>query len=181
MIYVKDRNVMARNLPAGSIGAEIGVQNGVFSQVLLESDPFMLHLVDCWEHQKGDYEADPANYSQPVQDEMHRQVSSIFKNDPRVSIHRMYSHRAHLEIGELDWIYLDANHTLAGVSTDLSLWGPHIRPGGCIMGHDFIDNGRSRKMGFGVVQAIFEFCRLNGWKIAELTDEEWSSYKLLRE
>merc|ERR1740121_1256224 len=41
--------------------------------------------------------------------------------------------------GELDFVYLDARHDLAGVVADIRAWWPKVRPGGVFAGHDYVD------------------------------------------
>lgn len=36
----------------------------------------------------------------------------------------------------LDFVFLDGDHTFEGVAADLRAWGPKIKPGGCLAGHD---------------------------------------------
>ena len=37
----------------------------------------------------------------------------------------------------IDFLYVDADHSYAGVKQDLALWVPHVRPGGLIAGDDY--------------------------------------------
>jgi len=39
--------------------------------------------------------------------------------------------------GSLDWVYIDADHRLKGIRADLKAWGPKVKSGGWIMGHDY--------------------------------------------
>lgn len=39
--------------------------------------------------------------------------------------------------GELDWIFLDGNHSFESASADIAAWWPKIRSGGLFAGHDF--------------------------------------------
>merc|ERR1740121_2632618 len=41
--------------------------------------------------------------------------------------------------GELDFVYLDARHDLAGVVLDIQAWWPKVKVGGVFAGHDFVD------------------------------------------
>jgi len=54
--------------------------------------------------------------------------------------------------GSLDFVYIDANHSLPYVIDDIMTWLPKIRPGGIISGHDY----RKTKNNFElhVVQAV---------------------------
>lgn len=37
----------------------------------------------------------------------------------------------------IDFLYIDADHSHAGVAADLAAWVPHVRPGGLIVGDDY--------------------------------------------
>jgi hypothetical protein len=39
--------------------------------------------------------------------------------------------------GEVDFVYIDADHRYQGVSRDIRAWLPKVRKGGTIAGHDF--------------------------------------------
>ena len=38
--------------------------------------------------------------------------------------------------GSLDFVFIDADHTEAGVRRDIGAWAPKVRSGGMILGHD---------------------------------------------
>jgi predicted O-methyltransferase YrrM len=37
----------------------------------------------------------------------------------------------------IDFLYVDADHSHAGTLADLEAWGPHVKPGGLIVGDDY--------------------------------------------
>jgi hypothetical protein len=80
----------------------------------------------------------------------------------------------------LDWFYLDAFHIYPEVIQDLRLWSKRLKPGGFIMGHDYIETTQwARTLEFGVVKAVNQFCAEEGWEIQYLTSElDWPSYCL---
>lgn len=41
----------------------------------------------------------------------------------------------------IDCLYVDADHTYEGCLSDLTLWTPHVRPGGLILGDDYDHSG----------------------------------------
>lgn len=41
-----------------------------------------------------------------------------------------------VEDGSLDFVFIDADHTLAGVERDIKAWAPKVRKGGMVLGHD---------------------------------------------
>lgn len=120
--------------------AEIGVERGHFSKVLLDALPETHMLcVDAW----GAYAGYREHVSQAKLDGFYdetRQRLAVYGD--RALIRRYTSLRAAAEVpdGLLDGVYIDANHTLPHVIADLAAWVPKVRPGGIIAGHDF---GRS--------------------------------------
>lgn len=44
--------------------------------------------------------------------------------------------------GEIDFLFIDADHSLQGIRTNLSLYGPLVRAGGLIALHDILPNPR---------------------------------------
>lgn len=185
LTFYKDRVEMFRQtVPPDSIGAEIGVQRGEFSKQILDGvNPRALHLVDAWK-QQTDYGLDPANVSEEQHLANYRYVYDMFQNDRRVAIHRVDSIGAATILDSkgrfLDWFYLDANHSYQHVLNDLLVWSKLLLPDGCIYGHDYCINGKTIKFGFGVVEAVMQFCTDYRWKITALTEEEWSSFQLTR-
>ena len=107
-----NRNEMVKDLcKPGQIGAEIGVFEGGFSEVLLSTNPQRLYLIDWWRQQEGDYEADPTNLS--VSDEMYLRVVAKFASNPAVVTLRLLSQEAAIHFPDkfFDWAYIDADHT----------------------------------------------------------------------
>lgn len=41
---------------------------------------------------------------------------------------------------QLDWIFIDADHSYQSVLSDILAWAPCVRPGGLFSGHDYSDN-----------------------------------------
>jgi len=49
---------------------------------------------------------------------------------------------------QLDFLFIDGDHSLFGVSTDFALYAPHVRNGGIIALHDIVPDFRTR---YGIV------------------------------
>ncbi|WP_197231395.1 class I SAM-dependent methyltransferase [Novipirellula artificiosorum] len=41
------------------------------------------------------------------------------------------------EDGELDFVFIDGDHSYQSVKADLTAWHPKLRPGGILLGHDY--------------------------------------------
>jgi hypothetical protein len=164
------------SLPEGTIGAEIGVLEGEFSADILATPVKKLYLVDPWKHYETGYN-DGANINQGGQDCRFRNVTAKFANEPRAIILREESGSpAVLEsLQDVDWVYIDANHSYEAVWFDL-VWYATI----CdhLMLHDYCENEKTRKHNWGVVPAVNDWLTMNGWKKVLVTDDEWPTVVL---
>ena len=172
-------------LPKGGNVAEIGVAQGEFSRFILQNTaPNRLHLIDPWEHQeREDYQEDLNNVSAGEQQQRFENVSTLFAQETasgKITIHRMYSQDAvsRFSDGYFDWIYIDGLHSYEGVRRDLLSFQAKVKPDGFILGHDYTLHGGARRAGFGVVQAVDEFVKEQGWHFIGLTIENWPTYLL---
>lgn len=117
-------------------GAEIGVERGVYSEVLCRSNPFLtLHCVDAWQPYRGYRDhVDGAKLERFFEETKQRLANYS------VVFHRAFSVEAAKEFkdGSLDFVYIDGNHRFEQVVADLAAWAPKVRPGGIIAGHDYL-------------------------------------------
>lgn len=161
---VNARQTILENLPKGSVGAEIGVFQGDFSDMILRVvAPAKLYLVDPWlsfadeTHRKSIYGAD--SRSQQQMDAIADRVATRFAGhirEERVQICRETASAAfpRLPDGHLDWTYIDGDHSYDGVSEDLRLSYQKVKNGGYITGDDYhIGNWFAD----GVVRAVHDF------------------------
>jgi hypothetical protein len=181
MIILPKRIDLIKELPAGTIGAEIGVWRGYFSvEILQKTRVRHLYLVDAWKPQPS--------YNDPLTDTDHEANLAETKHHLRGMRDRWTIVRGtSLEVGvynktipPLDWVYIDADHSYEACLTDLRTWELRLKPNGVIMGHDYTNNEQAKKWNFGVIEAVTEFCKTNGWKLTRLTDEDFASYRLDR-
>jgi hypothetical protein len=141
--FFANRRLMLEQLPAGGRIAEIGVDRGQFAdQILKTCAPSELHLVDL----------DFSN------------LDAAVAADPRVIRHHGASHEAIAAFADasFDWIYIDADHSYAGVSRDAKAAAAKVRPGGYLAFNDFahIDPWLGA---YGVHRAVVEFAVANDW------------------
>lgn len=47
---------------------------------------------------------------------------------------------------QIDFIYVDARHDYCGVSEDIRVWWPKLRPGGVMAGHDYLNNAEVKAL-----------------------------------
>ncbi len=115
-------------------GAEIGVEQGVYSEVLCKANPdLQLLCVDAWQPYAG--------YRDHVGAEKLNEFYQITKQrlEPyKVKLLRAFSLDAAKLVpdGSLDFVYIDASHRYEHVVADLAAWVPKVRAGGIVAGHD---------------------------------------------
>jgi FkbM family methyltransferase len=135
------------------IGVEIGVAFGGHSESILQHTSVeKLYGVDPYLHMEG--YADPMNLPQEEFDALYNYIQQRFATfGERYQHIRQLSKEAINEIvGEVDFVYIDADHSYKGVWDDLCIWYPKVKIGGIIGGHDYDHPAFA-----GVKQAIDEF------------------------
>lgn len=146
-------------------GAEVGVEEGKFSRFLCDNVPGLSMLcVDPWRaYHTNSQEREDRMYSNTVTNLQGRSVT----------IMRKTSLEASLEVADasLDFVYIDALHDFDGVMMDIILWGPKVRSGGIISGHDYVNY-----YSFGVIQAVrayVEAHRIGDWYVTTESIPSW--------
>ncbi|MEO7573747.1 MAG: class I SAM-dependent methyltransferase [Acidimicrobiales bacterium] len=146
------RRFLLEILPAVSVGAEIGVHLGDFSQAILDiTEPTHLHLIDPWKHEPSStYErawyGGQADRGQEEMDDRYAGVLDRFDHEigaGRVTVHRGQSGEVlrTLPDDSLDWVYIDGNHLYEFVANDLRLSLAKVKPGGLVTGDDYAEGG----------------------------------------
>lgn len=119
-------------------GVEIGVERGYYSETLLKANPDLyLVSVDPWEA----YEGYRDHVSQDVMDKLYQEAKNRLQPfGDRSCIVKLYSIVAstYPGINNLDFVYIDGNHTFDQVVADMCAWYPKLRSGGILAGHDYI-------------------------------------------
>jgi hypothetical protein len=80
----------------------------------------------------------------------------------------------HFEDGSLDFVYIDANHSLLYVIQDLVTWVPKVRKGGAISGHDYIRRNNRLRYQCHVVEAVHAYTQsymIDPWYVVGAKDE----------
>lgn len=180
MTYFHSREHLGHVLNARKLlgeGAEIGVQNGYFSEAILNVwQGSRLYSVDPWREFPDTSYVDISNVSQNEQDQYYRKTAERLKRfGARSHILRQTSKEAveNFEDGQLDFVYLDAQHHYEAIKEDIALWYPKVRKGGLLAGHDYLD-GHIPEGIFGVKSAVDEFVKAKRMK---LTISQESSFK----
>jgi len=120
--------------------AEVGVWKGEFAAAILSTCPSVstYYMLDPWRH-LDDWNK-PANVSRAAFEEIYAEAMSRTEfAAPRRRVLRGTTLEIIDDIGDqsLDFAYIDGDHTLKGVATDLIAIRPKMRVGGFVAGDDF--------------------------------------------
>lgn len=144
-------------------GAEIGTERGLYARQLLVSNPNLkLYCVDSYKAYRGYREHRSQKKLDGFYDEAQDRLAE-FNND--VEFIRKPSVEASMAFADesLDFVYIDANHSLLHVVQDLVAWVPKVKRDHIIAGHDFIRRAHSG-YSMHVVQAVTAYTDSYGIK-----------------
>lgn len=131
-------------------GVEVGTHLGEYAEKILErwSEGFLI-CVDPYENAPNYTEQEKFLWGETSDRRDHRQAAEQrlerFINIGRCCIEATTSEEACLQFkdGTLDFVYLDGNHREPYVSQDIRNWFLKIKPGGLLLGHDFLMAGQT--------------------------------------
>lgn len=128
-------------LPKGTVGAEIGVMLGQFTeQIVRIAEPRHVYAVDhwySWVRKKPVRQARITVQLERMRKTLGRLAPQIASGKVRVLCATSAEAAEMLGDQTLNWVYIDAHHSYAAVLEDLSAWYPKVVPGGLIAGHDY--------------------------------------------
>lgn len=139
-------------------GVEVGVLEGVYSEVLLQANPKLeLYGVDPWVF----YETAGNFRSQRQLDKCYDiavKKLTPYKNYTIIKKSSMGAVKD-FEDKSLDFVYIDANHEYSYVLEDIVEWSKKVRPGGIVAGHDY-RLSKSEKTKLHVVYALNDYVKM---------------------
>ena len=165
ILYREDLPHLFNKLNLKGIGAEVGVQEGVFSKHLLSTwDGEKIYLIDSWRHIEG-YE-DIANGDHNIHlNALAKAFMNVYSFSKKATLIREYSLEASKLFNDdfFDWVFLDADHKYESVKEDLKAWFPKVKKGGIFCGHDYLNSDveHNGHTSFGVKQAVDEWASEN--------------------
>jgi hypothetical protein len=170
-----------RRLPQGpAICVEVGVFVARLSTYLLRRHKLLrLVAVDDWrvaDEQPAEYRDTGDRHALQTPDEC-----MIFRRNAERAL-APYSHRvtllamrsvdaaAKIRADSCDLIFLDGDHSEAGVAADLIAWEPKVTAGGFLGGHDY---GHCSGAYAGVKIAVDQWSAANGHTVVRDNDNTW--------
>lgn len=117
-------------------GAEIGVERGIYSEVLCKANPKLnLYCIDPWKAYRGYRE----HTVQKILDEIYQEAVTRLKLYKCHIIHD-FSENAFKQFDNesLDFVYVDGNHDATHVKQDIEFWSSKVKKGGIIAGSSFV-------------------------------------------
>jgi hypothetical protein len=159
-----DRIELLHRLPKNGVVAELGVDEGSFSESILRiCTPRKLHLVDAWETKR---------YSEQKMHSVERKFSREI-GDSTVAVHRGFSTDLADEFGDgyFDWIYIDTDHSFKTTRAELEAYRTKVKEGGIIGGHDYAPGNWDAMVRYGVIEAVYDFCVTQDWELIFITAE----------
>jgi len=118
-----------------TLGAEIGVERGLYSEVLCKANPQLkLYSVDSWQPY-SDYRIHVSkdkldSFYDQTKERMAPYNCTMVKGFS-VDVAKKF------EDGTFDFVYIDANHEFVYIADDINAWVHKVRPGGILAGHDY--------------------------------------------
>lgn len=140
-------------------GAEIGVCDGHFSVMLLDTIPGLeLYCIDPWLGY-GTYRE--KGFSGHFRNSYEKAMDAL---SGRARIIRKLSMDALADIPDesLDFVFIDGNHSYDYVREDVREWTKKVRKGGIVSGHDYYV---MRSGGDDVIRAVNEYVAEHGYQL----------------
>ncbi len=136
-------------------GVEVGVYAGQNAHTILSTWPGVLHGVDPYAQLPGWVDACNQVDLLKVRGVAEQLLGQFGK---RFQLHPISSAAAAPQFrdGQLDFVYLDGNHSRDAVLYDIVAWWPKIKPGGIMGGHDFYER-HDKDQDCGVPEAVIGF------------------------
>ena len=161
---ITTREELLRILPQNGVVAELGVDEGDFSQLILSiNKPKKLHLIDFWGSKR---------YNQDKRKKVeHKFSKNIESKEVEINLGLSTEVVESFEDDYFDWIYIDTSHSYEGTIEELELYSKKVKESGIIAGHDYILGNWNGLVRYGVIEAVYEFCIKYNWEILYLTTE----------
>jgi hypothetical protein len=148
---VTNREFILQQMKKGAVVAEVGVQEGQFSKLILQlCEPRELHLIDRI----------LSNYSieQKFKYEIEGGQVILHENDSSTAISKFPD-------AYFDFLYIDADHSYKGVQRDIQAAKTKVKEGGFLIFNDYTYWSPGECINYGVIQAVNELCVKENWEM----------------
>jgi hypothetical protein len=150
-------------MPAGGVCAEVGTQTGYFAkEMIARMSPSKFHIydIDYTPFDRQWFEADLAS--------------------GRVELHKGDSSSLLAQAADryFDFIYIDGDHSYAGVCKDLAQAGLKVKDDGIIACNDYTIYSPLEGMKYGIPRAVNEFCAAEGFEVLYLALHPWGYHDI---
>lgn len=143
-----------------NIGAEIGVEAGIYSKMLCDANPDRIDLysIDAWTAYKGYRD----HVSQDKLDDIKARAQerlSGYITAGKCQLIKGFSTEVVKQFKDesLDFVYIDGNHEYQQTVNDIAEWHKKVRVGGIVAGHDYILRTRNGYL-MHVPMAVNGYC-----------------------
>ncbi len=149
-----------------SRGAEIGVRRGEHAEMLCQTVPGLeLLCVDPWEPQdeyleKTNTPGKMSAFYAAAQERL-EPYNCVFVKHPSIVGAKLVPDYS------LDFVYIDANHRAEFVRQDLETWGPKVKRGGILGGHDYMNRQELHIEVKDAVQAFTKDRDIHPWFVLD--------------
>lgn len=170
-----NRGALIRKMPRGGTVAEIGVDEGNFSQEIIQlNNPRRLHLIDAWGSQR---------YNElKARRVLERFDENIASGTVIVNRGSSLAEAEQFDDEYFDWVYLDTSHSYHATLSELYAYSNKVKKSGFIAGHDYKMGNWKASLKYGVIEAVAEFCCKEDWRLAFWTADfaESNSFAITR-
>ena len=154
------------------VGVEIGVYEGDNSFSLLKRSSIKkLYLVDPYKSYTSLFY--PGGVSEDELDIIEkREKLQLSKFNEIVWVREKSDDALNKIPNDLDFVYIDGNHSYEYVKKDIENYYDKLKPGGLLAGHDFTMAPSNVDDDSGVIEAVVEFAVKNNLKF-RVEDSDW--------
>ena len=179
-MYIRDKFFPPLIDAIGGLRAvEIGVDKADFSvHMLSKSKIAKYYCIDTWQDDFGSpcrpgfFDKDGKNRLMDAQNNL----KPFLEND-RAEMWQTTGMEASVgfQNNTLDFVYIDGDHSLEGIYTDIKAWLPKVKIGGIIAGHDYkngmnsgINDYFGNQLPYNVKTVVDDYCRRYGYALRSI-------------
>jgi len=157
-------------------GAEIGVDEAGFSEhILSKTEMELYYCIDTWMDDFGSgVKMRKSTFNESGDLRYQEAQDRLREYGDRVRFLREASMEAVGKFNDnsLDYVYIDGDHSLEGIYSDLTAWVSKVRIGGICAGHDYKDGLGSgirdffgEQLPYRIKAVTDDYCRRHGYKL----------------